>query len=130
VLTARPNDRYRFGHEVVHRYITARYLDRQEPQPLLTLHQQLTLGQDRKYWTDVLDFWGEMSGRRAVEHAEALPRYEALLLEVAAFDAWIFASRLYRHYDELVAPGILAGNPKLIALSARQMAAWLGEREP
>ena len=130
VLTARPDGRYRFGHEVVHRYTTARYLDRQEPQPLLTLHKELTVGQDRKYWTDVLDFWGEMSGRRAAEHSEALPKYEALLLEVAAFDTWIFASRLYRHYDDLVTSGMLAGDPKLIALSARQMAVSLGEREP
>jgi hypothetical protein len=126
-LTRRQGDRYRFSHEMVQRFLVAAYLNRRERRPLADWHHEIKAGLQRGHWIEVLDFWGEMWGARAVADPREIHGYEEFLREAAGFSRTIFAARLYPHYDSLCAAGGLAPNPELIAWAARLLAGAVRE---
>jgi hypothetical protein len=127
VLTAGPENLYRFVHDTISRYMTACYLDRQDARPLADWHKKVRSGLGKAHWTDVLDFWGELHARRAVAD-RAVAAYERFLREAAGFDRLIFARRLYPRYDRLCTSGALASNKEFIAWSARVLAGSVADR--
>jgi len=113
VLTRRVRDgkdSYRFVHERIHRLFVASYLDRQDAKPLADWHQEVIPGLGRGYWTDVLDFWGQIKGHLASHGGGGeMQAYLDFLRKVADFSQPIFAQRLYIQYDRLCrsCPGLV-----------------------
>jgi hypothetical protein len=122
VLTRRARDgkdSYRFVHERIHRLFVAIYLERQEEQRLAEWHKVVISGLGRGYWTDVLDFWGQIKGRLASHGGVGEKQaYLDFLRKVAGFSQPIFAQRLYIQYDRLCrsCPGLV--DQKFIAWAA------------
>ena len=114
---------YRFAHERIHRFLVASWLDRQERKALIEWYKNLQPGLGRGYLGDVLDFWGQMWARRALQSqgAEA-PKYVDFMKEVADFKLAIFAQRLYPYYDRLRNSELLPADPSFTAWAARELA--------
>jgi hypothetical protein len=126
-LTRRQGDRYGFAHDLVQRFLVAVYLDSCERRPLADWHHEMKAGLKRGTWIEVLDFWGETWGRRAVADPRQLTGYEEFLRESGGFSREIFATRLYPHYDSLCASGAVTANAELIAWAARLLAGAVRE---
>ena len=105
VLTRRARDGkefFRFVHERIHRLFVAYYLDRQDELPLVDWYGKAGSGLGRGYWTDVLEFWGQIKGQHAAEGGEVeREAYRGFIRKVAEFSQSIFAQRLYVQYDRL-----------------------------
>lgn len=105
VLTRRVRDgkiSYRFRHERIHRLFVASYLERQDERPLEDWYKEVSPGLGRAYWTDVLDFRGQIKGRLAARDGDLERKaYRSYLRKVAGFSRAIFKDRLYLQYDRL-----------------------------
>jgi hypothetical protein len=93
---------YRFRHDRIFRFVVASYLFKQEStQELEKLHAKLGMGQDKLYWADVIEFWGEFLAEKASQSTFQLTKYKEFILSVGQFELLILKKRLIFQWERL-----------------------------
>jgi hypothetical protein len=95
------NSIYRFRHERIFRFVVTTYLYRLYKLPDFgSLHKQLTKGQDTLYWSDVIEFLGELFMEEA-ERSGSVTEYKFFLIKTGVFEPLILKKRLITQWNQL-----------------------------
>jgi hypothetical protein len=93
---------FRFRHERIFRFVVTSYLSSQYPAPVFDdLHKQLTKGQEKRYWADVLEFWGELFAEKVNPEGDNVDQYKTFLLDAGKFEPIILNERLFPQWERL-----------------------------
>jgi hypothetical protein len=65
------------------------------------LHEMLNNGQDKKYWTDVIEFWGELLVKSVLIDEVSIERYQFFLKVAGNFSPNILKQRLMPQWKRL-----------------------------
>jgi len=114
--------KYRFRHEIIHRFFVAMYLWSNDRQPIEKLHQQLGKGIGKESWNNTLEFLGEFYAEKAVENETFAGTYYQFLEETANFSIIIYAESLFPQLARLYTLDWLKKDLKFIFWSVQKMA--------
>ncbi|WP_426672046.1 hypothetical protein ACPPVU_12505 [Mucilaginibacter sp. McL0603] len=93
---------YRFIHERIFRFIVTYHLYGQNKFPdMEELHNKLNNGQDKLYWVDVIEFWGEFLSEDANTLSAGTNKYKDFLVEIGSFEPLILKKRLIYQWKRL-----------------------------
>ncbi len=92
VFTRKKNE-FMFRHERILRFFVASYLSRQEYHPMQYWSEMVKGGYGKTYWSDVVEFWGEIH-LESISSSDDEENYKRFILDIAQFDISIYRERL------------------------------------